>query len=163
LKKFTYILIPFFFASFLSVRSFSQAEVLPTVFFIGEHEDSYQRLTKDCNDILLSVCQDSMDVAYAKWLIFLSDVESYAKEVNFDINGIKIWINVYWSADGKVQNIAYYPKPNCRNMNFEELTAFFEDFSSDYEFSLTHESCFSQNSSASFPTFAHLYRNNKEE
>lgn len=151
--------ISVFLLTFISLGSIlGQADTLPKVFFLGEYEDSFQNLDQECGDILLTVCQDSMDLAYGNWLLFLGDIEEHAKEVNFDINGVKLWMKVFWNADGTMRNLAYYPKPNSRNMDFEELTAFFEDFSREYAFSLTHLKCFSHYSSASFPTFSQFYK-----
>lgn len=134
------------------------AQDLPKVFMIGENELEYESMVRDCNTMLLSVCQDSMNVAYDNWLTMLSDVENYAKSEDFDIKGVKIWINVFWNKDGSLKHIVYYPKPNSKNMDFDALTSFFQSFANNYKLSLEHVSCFSHYGSASFPTFSRLYR-----
>lgn len=127
---------------------------LPKAFIIGEYEQSYEKMVNACSDHLLSVCDDSMDEAYQLWLRMLGDIETYAKEKNFDINGVKIWMTVYWNYDGTIQHIVYYPKPNSKNMDFEQLTEFFNGFSQVYTFPKQSTTCFSHNGSASFPSFS---------
>ncbi len=136
----------------------SSAQNLPKVFMIGEHEMEYENMVRECNTMLLSVCQDSMNVAYDNWLTMLSDIENYAKTVDFDIKGVKIWINVFWNKDGTLKHIVYYPKPNSKNMDFDALSQFFQSFTSNYKLSLSHINCFSHYGSASFPTFSRLYQ-----
>lgn len=145
------------FASSLSINLSAQ-DALPRVFMIGDHEKAYEKLVLDCNTMLLSVCQDNMQLAYSSWTKMIKDMEAYSDELNFDLKGVKIWLNVFWNADGTVRNIVYYPKPNSRNMNFEELTAFFTNFVKNYEFTYKTPMCYSHYGSASWPTFATLYR-----
>jgi len=132
-------------------------EEIPSVFLIGEFGKDYERLSMECNDILLSVCNDSMEMAYQKWLGMLSDMEGFADDIEFDLKGLKLWMNVYWNPDGSIKNIIYYPKPNSKNMNYDELSAFFKTFVRRYQMPLTHDQCFSHYGSASFPSFAKLY------
>ena len=136
--------------------SYAQSADLPKVFMIGEYEDEYEGLVVSCSDKLLSVCDNSMEEAYNKWMAMMGDMEAYSVKSEFDLRGIKIWINVFWNKDGTVQNIVYYPKPNSRNMNFEELTSFFYSFLSDYQLDQKNEECFSFYGSASFPTFSKI-------
>ena len=149
----------------LSAResSFNSLDTLPVVFMIGENESEYENLVSTCNDPLLTVCNDSMDDAYKKWLGLLSDMEKYAESNNFDIRGIKIWLNVFWNTDGSIKHLVFYPKPNSRNMNFDDLSEFFKTFQSNYSMEFTNEECFSHYGSAAFPTFADIYLGNEKE
>lgn len=151
------ILIIFAFLSFaIGQMASAQSAQIPRVFMIGEYEDEYEGLVVSCEDKLLSVCDNSMEQAYNKWMGMLSDMEAYSLKSEFDLRGIKIWINVFWNQDGTVKNIVYYPKPNSKNMNFEELTSFFYSFLSDYQLDQKNDDCFSFYGSASFPTFAKI-------
>jgi len=134
---------------------------LPSVFMIGENEFEYEQLIKNCNELLLDVCEDSMQVAYKHWLLMLHDMEIYADANDFDIKGIKIWVNIFWDETGTIDQLVYYPKPNSRNTDFSELTVFFEKFVEQYQFPLKNQKCFSHYGSATFPTFAKLYLSNQ--
>ncbi len=128
---------------------------------IGEHEFEYEELVKSCDILLLDICQDSMQLAYTNWLTMLNEMEIYAESNNFDIKGIKIWLNVFWNKDGKINKLVYYPKPNSRNIDFSTLTEFFQTFLAKHTFPIEVESCFSHYGSATFPTFANLYLGDK--
>lgn len=148
----------------LVVRSYSQphaqASVLPTVFLIGEYEDRYLELSKTHPAQFMSVYDNDIDRAYKGWTNCLMDMEDYAARINFDLKGIKVWINLYFNADGTISNLAFYPKPNSRNVPDEDLTAFFKSFVSHYRLPVTAEKGFQHSTSASFPTFFH--RDNPE-
>lgn len=141
----------------LSVSQFSTAQsdldTLPSVFMIGEHEIEYNEMLKVQPDLLMSVCNDDMEKAYNKWLTFLVEIEKFAIENDVDINGVKIWINVFWNENGTLKHIAFYPKPNSRNMEYEYVKVLFAQFIEKYNSDLKNEKLFCHYGSASFPSF----------
>lgn len=134
---------------------------LPQVFMIGDNEIDYEALVSVCSKPLLTVCNDSMDTAYRLWMGMLSDMEEYAEVSEFDIKGIKIWLNVFWNADGSIKHLVYFPKPNSRNMDFDLLTKFFNKFVESWNMQSLTAHCFSHYGSATFPTFADYYLQEK--
>jgi hypothetical protein len=124
---------------------------LPSVFQIGEHQQAYDKLSASCDDLLSNVCKNSMEQAYFVWTDMLIQLENFSKTKNYDIKGIKVWINVFWNADGSIKHIVYHPKPNSRNTNYDELTTVLNDFLNHYEVKLTHTKTFFHYGSASFP------------
>ena len=133
----------------------------PKVFFMGENDEMYSSSIRTYNESLLSVSNDSMEVAYMNWMYLLKDIEDYAKKSDFDLNGLKIWLNVFWNKNGRIDVISYYPKPNCRNMEFEKLSMFLKKFIKQYRPRLDFKSDFSHYGSARFPSFAEMYINQK--
>lgn len=123
------------------------------VFIIGDDGGVYERLVAGCPDMLLSVSGNSMEEAYRIWTDMMMEVQKQAEENQFDINGVKIWINVFWHADGSIDKIVYYPKPTSKNLDFEKLTVFLDEFSHNYTLPITFSRCFSHYGSASFPLF----------
>jgi len=85
----------------------------------------------------------------------LMDIEDYAADINFDIKGVKLWFNLYFNADGTIKHLAFFPKPNSRNIPDEELTAFFQQFVDQYQLQVKAEKPFQHSASAGFPTFFH--------
>ena len=150
------------FSLFLGLLLFSTPafcsvqDSLPQVFMIGDHELEYESLVVECSDILLGVCDDSMEEAYEHWLLMLHDIEKFAIEQDVEIRGTKLWLNAFWNTDGSIKNLVFYPKPNCRNIDFDELTTFFNDFITDYKFTKMNSNCFSHYGSATFPTHTEL-------
>jgi len=148
----TYILLLIFGFTTMGVV-LSQSDKLPKVFLIGEMEEEYEKMMPDHKELLLTVCNNSMDLAYDKWIDMQLQMEAYSDSINFDISGVKVWINIFWNGDGTIRHIAYYPKPNSKNIDFDRYSRFLSDFISLYQMDIKYESGFSHYGSATFPTY----------
>lgn len=126
---------------------------LPLVFIIGEHENEFNQLSLDHPILLLTACDDNMDLAYDKWLNMLEEMEAFSVLNDFDLKGIKMWINVFWGKDGSIQHIAYHLKPRSRNVDTRFLTAFLAEFAKSYRFPLVFSEKYSHYGTANFPVF----------
>ncbi|MBT8233956.1 MAG: hypothetical protein HKO66_11740 [Saprospiraceae bacterium] len=149
-----------FLSAFISTTVYcsnTEIDTLPRVFLIGEHDTEYEKLVTDCNKPLFSVCNESMDQAYKAWLTVLKDIEDYAIADTFDIKGVKVWINVFWEQDGSIKHITYFPKPNSKNIDYDDFSKMLVSFADQYKFLKTYSGCFSHYGSASFPTHADFY------
>ncbi len=124
---------------------------LPVVFIIGEHEAEFNSLSLEHETLLLTACNDDMDFAYDKWLAMLKEMEAYSNIKNFDLKGVKMWINIFWEKDGTISNIAYYLKPQSRNIDTRYLTAFLTQFAREHRFSLVYDEKYSHYGTANFP------------
>ena len=152
--------IPSILAAFFLVCNIMQAQApeieeptMPKAFLIGEFESNYELLIQNYDQMLMSVCENDMDLAFEKWTNFLSEMEAYSNDVGFDLKGIKIWLNVFWNADGTIRHIAFYPKANSKHMQYEELSVFFKKFTQEFQMEMTSDVKYSHYGSASFPTF----------
>jgi hypothetical protein len=125
---------------------------LPKVFQIGEYEDQYGLLYETYHDILLSVCNDDMGLAFDKWMDMIAEMEAYAKQIDFNLNGVKIWLKVFWNEDGTIQYISFYRKPNSINIDVAEMSAFLSSFMNRYKMPISTNLKFTHNASAQFPT-----------
>ncbi len=125
---------------------------LPKVFQIGEYEEQYGLLYEVYHDILLSVCHDDMELAFDKWMHMLVEMEDYAQRIDFDLNGVKIWLKVFWDEDGTIRYLSYYRKPNSRNVDPADLSAFLTSFLNYYQMPITSTVKYTHNGSAQFPT-----------
>jgi len=146
LKPFNIVLLTLYFSS-LSVAQ----DISSKVAFIGQNEKEYEQMMVDCSTPLLEITNNSMDSAYEIWTHMLTDMTAKADDQGLDIKGLKIWINLFWEADGSIKKIAYYPKPKSKNMDFDRLTAFFETFAEDYNLDIDYDKCFSHHGTAAFP------------
>lgn len=135
--------------------------ILPTVFQIGEYENVYDLLLEEYETLLLSACDQSMTDAFNKWKIMLLDMEQYSEEVDYDLKGIKLWVNVFWNGDGTIRHFAYYLKPVSRNVDTQELNNFLESFAKFYRFPHQYHEQFSHYGTAAFPLLPKLYQKNK--
>jgi len=130
---------------------------MPSVFIIGDNQQEYEKLITQCATPLAQTCNNSMENTYKVWLGIHQAMENHAERIDFDIKGIKIWLNIFWDTDGSIKHLAYLPKPNCRNMDFDKLTQFFEKFVEMYESRKPSQDCYSHYGSAGFPSFADIY------
>ncbi|MBK6362442.1 MAG: hypothetical protein IPL63_08620 [Saprospiraceae bacterium] len=148
----------FCFTPIVNAQTSKISSGVPRVFLIGEEEKKYEQIMQQYSQMLFQVCDNSMDDAYNYWNTMMRDMENFAKTQNVDLKGIKIWLNVFWNTDGSIDYIVYHPKPNSKNMNYQELTKFFIAFQSQYQLPLKSVKKFSHYGSASFPLFnkAHL-------
>ena len=125
----------------------------PLVFTIQEEQVIFEQLTALYPVSLLDVCEYDMDVAFDKWTGMMHALELHADKNNFNIKGVKMWIKVFWAADGSVEHIAYSLKPQSRNVKIAELNAVIKTFMEKYKFPQTGATKFSNYASVSFPMF----------
>ncbi|MBK8053339.1 MAG: hypothetical protein IPK35_08730 [Saprospiraceae bacterium] len=149
-----------FMLFFLMMSELMQAQTLKAlqdkatkVYFIGEDEKEYEKLVKNYNSLLFTVCENKMEKAYDSWSLLLKDIDDYASKQNFDLKGVKLWLNVFWDKDGSIDFIVFYPKPNSKNINYDQLKIILIDFGKSYQSPLKYTSTFSHYGSASFPLF----------
>lgn len=126
---------------------------IPRVFIIGEYEDQYMMLSKKHPAIFSSVYNNDIDKAFRGYSYLLMDIEDYAEELNFNIKGVKLWLNIYFNADGTIEHLAFYPKPNSRNVPIDQLSAFFKNFVTQYRHPVRAQKAYYHSASAGFPTF----------
>lgn len=127
---------------------------LPKVFLLGEFEVQMDQQAMVHRTNLLKACDNDIELAYAKWISMVKEIEAYAKKIEYDINGVKVWLNVFYHANGKIAHIGYHLKPNSRNIDTEEFAGYLRSFVNNYTFPHTFEKPFSHYGSAGFPTFA---------
>jgi hypothetical protein len=129
-----------------------QAE-LPKVFVIADDQAAFEQLSGQYPTALLEVCAYDMDAAYNKWTNMMHAFELHADKNNVNIKGVKMWVKVYWAADGSVDHLGYSLKPNSRNVKADELNALFRTFIEKYKLPQTNDIKFSHYGSVSFPLF----------
>ncbi len=126
---------------------------LPQVFLLGDEERAYESLTQNYKQSLLEACDNDMKLAFDKWLKMMQDVEAYADKINYDINGIRLLMHVFWNESGKIDYLGFFIRPNSRNVDPAEIKAFFTSFIADYKFDLSSNKKFAHYTKATFPTF----------
>ena len=129
-------------------------DTVPSVCMIGDYEEAIDNMAAEHELLLLSVCEDDMQVAFEKWMSMLQEMEIYAESIEFDLKGLKLWLNVYWYENGAIRHISFFPKPRSRNMDNKEIEAFLKSFMKRYRFPIASEEKFAHYGIAHFPTFA---------
>jgi hypothetical protein len=156
------IVLSFFVLSIGANLSAQQKqESMPTVFFIGEHQDQYDVLISKHSELLITVCNSSMDKAFDHWVKLMSDLEAHMDKNGFNIKGAKIWANVFWDTNGKISHFAFYPKPNSKNIDYERMKILVAEFLKTYRGTLISSSKpYSHYGTATFPIYARLVEKN---
>lgn len=127
-------------------------DTMPRIFMLGDQEKEFEALQMEYEYSLLSVCNNDYDSSFVQWVMMLKQMEDYGDSIDFDLKGIKMWVQVFWDADGSIRHIGYYLKPNSKNIRKEEIAAFFKGFINQYKSSLVSNRKYSNYASANFPT-----------
>lgn len=149
-----------FMSASLTVSAQKSAEgeekAYPTVFQIGDQPDAFEELSEDYETGLLDVCDDDVKKAHQQWTLMLKAMEKHAKTKGFNINGVKMWMKVFWKKDGTIKHIAFHLKPTSKNIDRKALQRFLKSFAKSYGSEIKASENYSQYSSASFPTLPQL-------
>ena len=133
-----------------------KSKALPTVFVLGDFEASYETLVEGYQRSLLEACDCGQKEAFGKWIGMLNELDVYARKQNVDIRGVKLWLHVFFEADGSVEHIAYHLRPNSRQLDDATLAPLLEGFAGQYTFPVTGEEGFAHYSTGAFPVFGEL-------
>lgn len=136
----------------LAIQSSLATTTLPKVFVLGEETTDYEKIAPEYKS-LLEACDNDMEAAFKKWLSMLLEMEAYAGEIDFELKGVKLWMQVFWSKNGTVEHIGFYLRPTSRNVEIEDMRAFFSSFMNHYSFPLSSKFKYSHYTSVSFPTY----------
>ena len=139
-------------ASFAQGPTVNSSDNLPLVFVLGENAEQYDAMTEQYTNMLLDECKGNMQSAYTKWMSMLKEMEAYAEEINYNLDGVQIWMNVFWNKNGSIKHIAYYLKPESKVVPLDELTAFIKTFAQQYKFPLLSNKKYVHYGHAFFPT-----------
>lgn len=151
----TVLLLTTFVWGYARPSFFPQTDSLPRVFLLGETKDrDFEQLKSAYSLSLLEASQGDMETAYYTWMHMMKHLESYAKQQSYDLDGLKMWIYVFWHKDGSIAHLAYFLKPTSRNIREDDLpklTQLFEGFCKVYRFPVKTDKGFSNYSHANFP------------
>lgn len=155
-KKMKYVLpsliTVFSFLTFSSV--YSQDSTRPAVFQLGGNEQLYNDLAQEYSQTLLEAAGNDLQLAFNHWLDLMVKVESYAEQIKYDVNGIKLWLHVFFNADGSVEHIGYLLRDDSKNVDTSELSAFFKSFyNKGNKIAVTSSKNFSFYTGVTFPTY----------
>jgi hypothetical protein len=147
------------FLLFFTTLSSAQTHEAPAVFPLGTYEEAHEALYSDYPTTLFSVCDENLDTTFVAWASLLFDMERYSKTVNYDLKGIQLMLAVFCSEDGAIEHLTYGLMTNSRNVNRDELTAFFRQYIVNSRWKRTHSTPFFHDGRAGFPVKAILYGN----
>ncbi|MEM9849599.1 MAG: hypothetical protein AAF847_17050 [Bacteroidota bacterium] len=138
----------------------SNSNTLPQVFRIGDFQEAYEALIQAHEYSLVDVCGKDLKLAYTKLSSMFREMELHAERKDYDLKGVRMWLHVFWRADGKIAHLAYHLRPNSRNIDIGELEHFLLSFLQTYRFPLISEQDYALYTTASFPVYARRRKGN---
>lgn len=130
-----------------------QAQNVKKAFVLGDNEEAYETLSREHARTLLAVSENDPSEALANWFETMRALEQYAASIDFDINGLRVLMHIFWNENGTIRNIGYFIMPDSRNYKEENLSALFASFARQHTSELTSDRKFSHYTNVSFPTF----------
>ncbi|NBU35795.1 MAG: hypothetical protein EBS35_04370 [Bacteroidetes bacterium] len=145
----------YFLFSLFSLVNFAQSANQKLIFEIGKDEQNYRNICEAYPETLLTWKKDDYTQTALLWFDFLKSMETYAESIQFNLNGLKLWLHIFWNEKGNIDYLGYYIHPASRQIDKTELNAFLSSFSRlatkpDFKSGLK----ISHYTSATFPTFA---------
>lgn len=132
---------------------------LDKVFQLSKAEKKYERLATEYSRTLLEASNNNIEAAFTAWIGFLQFIDKTAKEESVDINGLKVWIHVFWNPDGTINQLGYLLRPESRFVEESALKALFATVADRYALPVQVSYKFSHYSNATFPTPTDLTTN----
>jgi hypothetical protein len=163
-KTIVLCLVQFVFFAAITVgqnQTEDQTVTLPKVFVIGDFQENYSKLFAEYPDILITACNNDLDTAQAAWLSYITEMENFSKEVNFDLEGVSMWVHFFWSTRGEVVHVAYHLQPHSRFLKDDTMLAFLRSFARNHIINVSASRPFNHYGSASFPL--HYYHQLERE
>ncbi len=94
-----------------------------------------------------------IDSAQAVWRAFLESMEDYAREIDYSLGGIEVFLRIYLGPSGEILHLGFWLSEVSRYVPEAELRAFFASFSRNRRFPLTYDRPFKYNAKVRFPLF----------
>lgn len=146
--------IVLFLFAFLSVSLYCQSVNPKLIFEIGKDEQNYKQICDAYPETLLTWKRDDYTQSALLWFDFLKSMETYSESIQFNLNGLKLWLHIFWNEKGGIDYMGYYIHPESRQIDKVELNAFLNAFSRlaskpDFKSGMK----ISHYTSATFPTF----------
>lgn len=123
------------------------------VFNVNNDSKILEELSAEYKNSLFTASDTSFVKTAKNWKHTLAAMERYAQQINFNINGINMWIKVFWAEDGTIEYIAYYLSEKSINMNQVDFEAFLRSFMRNYQLPQTYRTKFSYDSRVMFPLY----------
>lgn len=138
----------------ITALPFLASAQLDKIFVLGTEEQRYEQLVGSYSQSLLEATAGDITQAFEGWLDMQKALDSYAAAQNYDLNGVKIWLHVFWAPDGAIDNLGFLLRPDSRFVDTAELRALLAGFIQQYRLPVKSDRNFNHYTGAAFPTIA---------
>lgn len=125
----------------------------PAVINVAQSSTVLEELSATYKSSLFAASDADFVQTMKHWKHLLVGMENYAKEIDFDLKGVKLWIKVFWAENGTIDHITYILSDTSININRVELEAFFKSFIKNYKLPLIYKNKFSYDARVIFPLY----------
>lgn len=136
---------------FLSV---AQSGSIDKIFVLGTEEQHYEQLTSGYAQSLLEASGGDITKAFEGWLDMQQAIDAYANSQAYDLNGVRLWLHVFWAPDGQIDQIGFLLRPDSRLVTESEIKALLAGFIEQYRLPIQSNKNFNHYTGAAFPTLS---------
>ncbi len=134
-----------------TIASFAQTD---KVFLLGSEEQRYEQLTSGYTQTLLEATGGDITQAFESWLDMQQAIDAYAVSQNYDLNGVRLWMHVFWAPNGNIDQMGFLLRPDSRLVDENEIKALLAGFIGQYRLPIQSSQKFSHYTGATFPTLS---------
>ncbi len=146
--------LPLLFALCFTVVCQAQSGSMSKVFVLGAEEQRYEQLTSSYTQSLLEATGGDITKAFESWLDMQQNIDSYAASQNYDLNGVRLWLHVFWAPDGSIDQLGFLLRPDSRLVEEKEIQALLAGFIGQYKLPVQSQRTFNHYTGATFPTLS---------
>lgn len=143
-----------FLLAMTPVLAIAQSNSLDKVFLLGTEEQAYEQYTGEYSQSLLEATSGDITRAFEGWLDMQQAIDAYSQSQSYNLNGVKVWLHVFWGADGSIDHMGFLLRPDSRFVDSNELKVLLAGFIENYRFPLRSNAKFSHYTGATFPTLS---------
>ncbi|MEL7221238.1 MAG: hypothetical protein AAGJ93_07965, partial [Bacteroidota bacterium] len=114
----------------------------------------YEQLTSGYTQTLLEATGGDITQAFEAWLDMQQAIDAYAKTQNYDLNGVRLWMHVFWGPNGDIDQMGFLLRPDSRLVDENEIKALLAGFIGQYRLPVQSSQKFNHYTGATFPTLS---------
>jgi hypothetical protein len=140
----------------LPLLAAAQSGSLDKIFLLGMEEQRYEQLTSSYSQSLLEAADGDITTAFEGWLNMQQAIDVYASNQRFDLNGVRLWMHVFWAPDGQIDQLGFLLRPDSRMVKEDEIKVLLAGFVEQYQLPLASKDNrkFNHYTGAAFPTLS---------
>ena len=128
-----------------------QAQEATVIYSLNDRPEEVQDVLDEEYEVLLKYYQGDMEKAMKDWYGFLTSLEKFAEAEAVNIDGVKVWLNVFSRPDGSLKAVGYHPKSGSKKMDWAVFEALLKEFSKQYQYPVEMKQPYSHYAAAMWP------------
>lgn len=152
-KQMINYILSLFFVCLFGTSLLAQNDEFPKVINVSQNSTILEELSADYKGSLFLASDTNVVKTMQNWKHLLVNMETYAKDIDFDLKGVKFWVKIFWAKNGTIDHITYILSDSSININTIDLEAFLRSFMRNYKLPLNSRNKFSYDGRVMFPLY----------